>query len=109
MNVSSQLISSIFKGELLRDTIIGSVIGSISAGNPITSYIIGAELLKERVSLFAITAFIPFSVLLTSSIVQDGHGMLPLLSYTMRDSILIKIFNLLFGLGIGAFLFILGF
>ena len=58
MNVSSQLISSIFKGELLRDTIIGSVIGSISAGNPITSYIIGAELLKERVSLFAITAFI---------------------------------------------------
>ena len=58
VNVSPQLISSIFKGGLLRDTIIGSLIGSISAGNPITSYIIGAELLSEGVSLFAVTAFI---------------------------------------------------
>ncbi|MBA7635046.1 hypothetical protein ES703_42646 [subsurface metagenome] len=41
MNVSSQLISSIFKGKLLRDTIIGSIFGSTSAGNPITTYIIG--------------------------------------------------------------------
>jgi len=60
------------------------------------------------VMMFA-DGLIPFSVLLTSSIVQDGHGMLPLLSYTVRDSVLIKIFNFLFGLGIGAFLFILGF
>lgn len=60
------------------------------------------------VMMFA-DGLIPFSVLLTSSIVQDGHGMLPLLSYTVRDSILIKIFNLLFGLGIGLFLFVLGF
>ncbi|GAJ24661.1 unnamed protein product, partial [marine sediment metagenome] len=29
---------------------------------------------------------IPFSILLASSIVQDGHGMLPLLSYTVKDS-----------------------
>jgi len=56
--ISPQLISSVFTGELFRDTIIGSVIGSISAGNPITSYIIGGELLKEGVSLFAVTAFI---------------------------------------------------
>ncbi len=56
-NISPQLISSIFKGKLLRDTIIGSILGSISAGNPITSYIIGAELLKEGVNLFAVTAF----------------------------------------------------
>jgi hypothetical protein len=53
------------------------------------------------------SGLIPFSVLLTSSIVQDGHGMLPLLSYTVRDSILIKIFNLIFALGIGLPLFIL--
>ena len=37
---------------------MGSMIGSISTGNPITSYIIGGELLKEGVSLFAVTAFI---------------------------------------------------
>jgi len=57
-NVSPQLISSIFSGEFFRDVLIGSLIGSISAGNPITSYIIGAELLNEGVSLFAVTAFI---------------------------------------------------
>lgn len=56
--VSKQMIQSVFTGELLRDTLIGAVIGSISAGNPITSYIIGGELLKEGINLFAVTAFI---------------------------------------------------
>ena len=58
VNNSPQSISSIFRGDFFGDVIIGSVIGSISAGNPITSYIIGAELLKEGVSHFAVTAFI---------------------------------------------------
>jgi len=51
---------------------------------------------------------IPFSVLLTSSFVQDGHGMLPLLSYTVKDSILIKLFNFVFGLLVGGLLFAFG-
>lgn len=51
---------------------------------------------------------IPFSVILASSIIQDGHGMLPLLSYTIKDSILIKLFNLVFGLTIGAILYFVG-
>jgi len=59
------------------------------------------------VMLFA-EGVIPFSVLFTSSFVQDGHGMLPLLSYTVKDSILIKILNLLFGLGIGMGLYLFG-
>ncbi len=56
--ITPELISSIFTGNLFRDTLLGSIIGSVSAGNPITSYIIGGELLKEGVSLFAVTAFI---------------------------------------------------
>lgn len=59
------------------------------------------------VMLFA-EGVIPFSVLFTSSFVQDGHGILPLLSYTVRDSILIKILNLIFGLGIGMGLYLIG-
>lgn len=51
---------------------------------------------------------IPFSVLLASSIVQDGHGMLPLLSYTIKDSLLVKIFNFVFGLLIGLLLYQFG-
>lgn len=56
--VSKKMIFSIFSGNALTDTLIGAIFGSISAGNPITSYIIGGELLKDGVSLFAVTAFI---------------------------------------------------
>lgn len=52
---------------------------------------------------------IPFSVLLTSSIAQDGHGMLPLFSYTIRDSVLIKIFNIIIALVMGLIFYILDF
>jgi hypothetical protein len=51
---------------------------------------------------------IPFSVLFTTSFVQDGHGMLPLLSYSIKDAVLIKALNLAFGLAIGNILFALG-
>ena len=56
--VSRQVLSAIFTGELLRDTVIGALIGSISAGNPVNSYIIGGELVIENVSLMAITSFL---------------------------------------------------
>ena len=56
--ISSEVISSVFTGKMVQDTFIGTSIGSISAGNPITSYIIGGELLNKGVSLFAVTAFI---------------------------------------------------
>ena len=59
------------------------------------------------VMLFS-NGLIPFSVLFTSSVVQDGHGMLPMLSYSVKDSILIKVFNLVFGLVFGIILFIIG-
>ncbi|MCH8942002.1 MAG: arsenic efflux protein [Bacteroidetes bacterium] len=59
------------------------------------------------VSLFA-QGLIPFSILLSSSIVQDGHGMLPMLSFSVKDSISIKIFNALIGLILGSVLLLLG-
>ena len=52
---------------------------------------------------------VPFSVLFTTSFVQDGHGMLPLLSYSLKDSLLIKSFNLVFGLAAGGLLYAAGF
>ncbi|APH38599.1 hypothetical protein [Methanohalophilus halophilus] len=56
--VPESLYSTIFTGNILIDPFIGSLIGSIAAGNPITSYIIGGELIKQGVSLFAVTAFL---------------------------------------------------
>ena len=60
------------------------------------------------VTLFA-RGLIPFSVLLTSSMVQDGHGLIPLLFYSVKDSIKIKAFNFVFGITLGLALLSLGF
>jgi hypothetical protein len=60
------------------------------------------------VGMFA-EGLIPFSVLLASAVVQDGHGLLPLLSFSVRDSILVKAFNAVIGLAIGLVLYFLGF
>jgi predicted Fe-Mo cluster-binding NifX family protein len=56
--VSEEWLTSVFSGNLVLDTLWGACFGSIFAGNPINSYIIGGELLKYDVSLFAVTAFI---------------------------------------------------
>jgi hypothetical protein len=52
---------------------------------------------------------IPFSVLLASSIVQDGHGMLPLLAESKRSFIIVKGINVVVGLVIGFLLIKIGF
>jgi hypothetical protein len=59
------------------------------------------------VMMFA-NGLVPFSILLTNSIVQDGHGMLPLFSYSLKDALLIKLFNLFLALLVGLPLFLLG-
>jgi hypothetical protein len=51
---------------------------------------------------------VPFSILLTNSIVQDGHGMLPLFSYSVKDAFIVKMFNLMFAIAIGLPLLIVG-
>ncbi len=50
--------TKLFTGNLILDPLIGALSGSFSFGIPITSYIIGGELLKEGISLIAVTAFI---------------------------------------------------
>jgi uncharacterized membrane protein YraQ (UPF0718 family) len=56
--VPKELLASVFSGNMVIDTLWGACFGSILAGNPINSYIIGGELLKYGVSLFAVTALI---------------------------------------------------
>jgi hypothetical protein len=45
---------------------------------------------------------IPFGVFLASSIVQDGHGMLPLLAHSRRAFLGVKAANFLAGIALGA-------
>ena len=56
--ISKALLSSIFSGNALLDTLFGTGLGSILAGNPLNSYVIGGEMLEKGMSLFAVTAFI---------------------------------------------------
>jgi len=51
---------------------------------------------------------IPFSVLLVNTLSQDGHGLLPLLSYSVKDTIYVQIFTSLFALVVGIALFLIG-
>ena len=52
---------------------------------------------------------IPFSILLSSSIVQDGHGALPLLASSRSNFFLMKAISVLVGLCVGLLGFFLGF
>jgi len=56
--MSKELLSFVFSGEAFYDTLWGACFGSIFAGNPVNSYVIGGELLEYGVSLFAVTAVI---------------------------------------------------
>ncbi len=46
----------LFRNSLL-DPVIGALLGSVVAGNPVTSYIISGDLLKQGISLLTVTAF----------------------------------------------------
>ena len=51
---------------------------------------------------------IPFSIFLASSVVQDGHGMLPMLAESRKDFIKIKVINIAVGLLLGLIGYISG-
>jgi Putative, 10TM heavy-metal exporter len=59
------------------------------------------------VMLFA-KGTIPFSILLASSIVQDGHGMLPMLAHSRKAFVTVKLVNFGVGVSMGAIVLALG-
>ena len=56
--ISKSVYASVFSGDSFFDAIIAATLGSIFAGNPATSYIIGGELVDAGISMFAVTAFL---------------------------------------------------
>ncbi|MBN2755365.1 MAG: arsenic efflux protein [Candidatus Goldbacteria bacterium] len=52
---------------------------------------------------------LPFSVLFANSIVQDGHGMLPLLAHSRKDFIKVKVINFTAALLLGGVMMAAGF
>ncbi len=81
---------------------------SLVSDNPVTTMVIAAlvgVLPESGPHLIFVTMFderiAPLSVLVASSIVQDGHGMLPLLSASKKAFVVVKIVNLLIGIAVG--------
>ncbi len=60
------------------------------------------------ITLFA-QGTIPFSVLLASSISQDGHGMLPLLAESKRGFLGVKLVNMIYALIVGLITYAIGY
>jgi len=60
------------------------------------------------VTLFA-QGSLPFSILLASSIVQDGHGTLPLLAVSKKGFVYLKLINVVVGILLGITGLLLGF
>jgi hypothetical protein len=59
------------------------------------------------VTLYA-AGSLPLSILVASSVVQDGHGMLPLLAESRGDFVRVKLVNLAVGLAVGAAMLLAG-
>ncbi len=63
-------------------------------------------------NLFLLVLFskglIPFSILLANSIIQDGHGLLPIMGFSIDDAIKIKLINFVIGVIIGGLLLLVG-
>ncbi len=56
--ITPEMLSSLFSGRPFYDTLIGTISGGISVGQPFVSYLIGGELLDNDMSYYAVTAFI---------------------------------------------------
>ena len=53
-----QISSGLFGNGDILDTLLGASIGSIAAGHPLASYLLGGELLRGGVGLIAVTALL---------------------------------------------------
>lgn len=53
-----QISAGLFVNGDIIDTLLGASIGSIAAGHPLASYLLGGELLGGGVSLIAVTALV---------------------------------------------------
>jgi len=56
--ITPEFLSSFFTGNVLWDTLVGTIAGGVAAGQAMVSYIIGGELLKEGISMYAVAAFV---------------------------------------------------
>ena len=78
------------QNNMLKMLVIAVLVGIIPESGPHLIF----------VTMFA-SGSLPLAILLASSIVQDGHGMLPMLAVSRRGFIIVKLINIVIGLMVG--------
>ncbi len=105
------IFAAIFIIKLLQDYIILDFTGSTLFFILLIASLV-ALLPISGPNIFLVIMFsqglIPFSILLANSIIQDGHGLLPILGFSIDDAVKIKLFNFFFGFLIGGLLLFIG-
>ena len=96
--LNDEQLVALFSGNAFADSFVGAVIGSIAPGNPITSYVLGGEMLELGIGITAVVAFIVAWV--TVGVVQFPAEALML---GKRFSILRNLFSFLSAILIGVF------
>ena len=91
-------IDSWMSSNMMLILIVAVLVGIVSQSGPHLVF----------VTLFA-QGSIPLSILLASSISQDGHGMLPLLAESKKDFLLVKAINIVYALIIGFLGYVAGY
>ena len=92
-------IVKIFQHNILVDSFLGAIFGSLAAGNPITSYILAGKFIEIGISLAAITAFILSWI--TVGVVQlPAEGMILGKRFAVLRNVLSFISAILIGLTI---------
>ncbi len=89
-------VESWIQGNMLVVLLVASLVGLIPESGPHLAF----------VTLFA-EGLLPVGVLVASSVVQDGHGTLPLLAVSKRAFIRLKLVNLVVGFVVGGALLLL--
>ena len=56
--IPKSFYQELFTGNAFNDSLIGSLLGGVLIGNPLTSYVLGDAFLQNSVSLIAVTSFI---------------------------------------------------
>lgn len=95
--IPKSFYASIFQKNAFLDSIIGTIVGSVSAGNPLSSYVLGGELLNQGIGLIAVTAFLVAWI--TVGIVQlPAEAMMLGKKFAISRNILSFIFAIIIGI-----------
>ncbi len=90
-------VGSIVRGHEFALVAIGALVGLVPDSGPQVIF-----------PLLYAGGDLPLSVLVANMLVQDGHGLLPLLAASLRDSVRVKVINLVVGLMAGYLLLLAG-